>query len=95
MQSSENARNRKSSPGFRVIIDPVPRGFVRRRSSVGLEDASLGAKEASEPVNIPVIPHGDPRVRSKLKFEVITARVSETAGKKHVVNRNRRTIAQS
>eukprot|EP00094_Tigriopus_californicus_P002240 TCALIF_02161-PA protein Name:"Similar to SNX20 Sorting nexin-20 (Bos taurus)" AED:0.16 eAED:0.16 QI:1/0.5/0/0.66/1/0.66/3/0/405 len=64
------------------LLDPVPRGFVRRRSSVSLEEGS--DVKANEPVHIPVIPHGDPRVRSKLKFEVITARVSETAGKKHV-----------
>lgn len=31
------------------------------------------------------IPIGEPGVKSKLKFDVVTARVIETAGKKHVV----------
>jgi len=36
------------------------------------------------PVEIKPIPIGDPKNRSKLTFEVVTARVIETAGKKHV-----------
>ena len=38
------------------------------------------------PVEIKPIPIGDPKNRSKLTFEVVTARVIETAGKKHVVS---------
>ena len=36
-------------------------------------------------MEIKPIPIGDPKNRSKLTFEVVTARVIETAGKKHVV----------
>ena len=39
----------------------------------------------TSPVEIKPIPIGDPKNRSKLTFEVVTARVIETAGKKHVV----------
>ena len=37
-------------------------------------------------MEIKPIPIGDPKVRSKLRFEVVTARVIETGGKKHVVS---------
>ena len=40
----------------------------------------------TSPVEIKPIPIGDPKNRSKLTFEVVTARVIETAGKKHVVS---------
>lgn len=39
----------------------------------------------TSPVEIKPIPIGDPKVRSKLTFEVVTARVAESGGKKHVV----------
>ena len=38
------------------------------------------------PVEIKQIKIGDPKIRAKLCFEVVTARVIETAGKKHVVS---------
>ena len=37
-------------------------------------------------MEIKPIPIGDPKVRSKVRFEVVTARVIETGGKKHVVS---------
>jgi hypothetical protein len=38
-----------------------------------------------DPVKLAVIPVGDHKVRAKLRFDVVTAKVIETAGKKHVV----------
>ncbi|CAB4063570.1 unnamed protein product [Lepeophtheirus salmonis] len=39
------------------------------------------------PVSIVIkeIPIGDPRIRSKIKFQVVTAHVTEAGGKKHVL----------
>ena len=45
------------------------------------------AAKSSDPVPLKVIPLGNPKVRSKLQFSVVTAKVVETAGKKHVVNK--------
>ena len=39
----------------------------------------------TSPVEIKQIKIGDPKLRAKLSFEVVTARVIESAGKKHVV----------
>ena len=39
----------------------------------------------TSPVEIKQIKIGDPKLRAKLCFEVVTARVIESAGKKHVV----------
>lgn len=40
--------------------------------------------QENEKIDIRPIPIGDPKIRSKIRFEVVTARVIETAGKKHV-----------
>jgi len=40
---------------------------------------------AAAPAELKVIPTGDPRVRARLRFDVVTARVNEKAGKKYVV----------
>ena len=42
--------------------------------------------QENEKIDIRPIPIGDPKIRSKIRFEVVTARVIETAGKKHVVS---------
>merc|ERR1712018_1015896 len=42
------------------------------------------AVQESEKIDIKPIPIGDPKIRSKIRFEVTTARVIETGGKKHV-----------
>lgn len=42
--------------------------------------------EVRNPVELKHIHVGDTKVRSKLRFEVVTARVIETGGKKHVVS---------
>ena len=47
--------------------------------------------EFPPPAVIKQIPIGDPNVRSPLRFEVVTARVVDVAGKKHVV----RSLANS
>ena len=52
---------------------------------IGRASASFQVQEELPPVNIRPIPIGDPKVRSKIRFEVVTAKVVETAGKKHVV----------
>ena len=38
----------------------------------------------TSPVEIKPIRIGDPKIRSKITFEVVTARVIESGGKKHV-----------
>ena len=43
-------------------------------------------QEDLPPAVIKPIPVGDHKVRSQLRFEVVTARVVEVAGKKHVVS---------
>ena len=48
--------------------------------------AGAYAIQESEKIEIKPIPIGDPKVRSKIRFEVVTARVIETGGKKHVVS---------
>ena len=54
------------------------------QGSGGQTGAALATHE-SEKVEIKPIPIGDQKVRSKIRFEVVTARVIETGGKKHVV----------
>ena len=39
----------------------------------------------TSPIEIKPVKIGDPKARSKLSFEVVTARVIEIGGKKHVV----------
>ena len=39
----------------------------------------------TSPVEIKPVRIGDPKIRSKITFEVVTARVIESGGKKHVV----------
>ena len=39
----------------------------------------------TSPVEIKPVKIGDPKTRSKITFEVVTARVLESGGKKHVV----------
>jgi len=46
--------------------------------------AGAYAVQETEKIEIKPIPIGDPKVRSKIRFEVVTARVIETGGKKHV-----------
>ena len=53
---------------------------------VGRATASCQVQEELPPVDIRVIPIGDPKIRSKIRFEVVTAKVVEAAGKKHVVS---------
>lgn len=53
------------------------------QGSGGQTGAALATHE-SEKVEIKPIPIGDQKVRSKIRFEVVTARVIETGGKKHV-----------
>ena len=54
---------------------------------VNVSAASSAAASKNEPAQLAEIPIGDARVRAKLRFDVVTAKVVETAGKKHVVSR--------
>jgi len=47
--------------------------------------ASHPAEVDRKPVELKMIHVGDTKVRAKLRFEVVTARVIESGGKKHVV----------
>ena len=68
-----------------------PDSAVAGTNGSGGGGATRGSgKAAPMPVvEIPEIPIGDLKVRPKLRFEVVTARVIETAGKKHVVSQQR------
>merc|ERR1712111_202954 len=55
-----------------------------RSSSRCVSAASQVRQEDLPPAVIKPIPVGDHKVRSQLRFEVVTARVVEVAGKKHV-----------
>ena len=50
-------------------------------SSITKKDSAT----VTSPVEIKPIRIGDPKIRSKITFEVVTARVIESGGKKHVV----------
>ena len=53
--------------------------------AIGRSGGAYAAQE-NEKVEIKPIPIGDSKIRSKIRFEVVTARVIETGGKKHVVS---------
>ena len=75
-----------------LIIFPPP-FLVRHDSGGGGGGARSVVSTSSQviqdefppPAVIKQIPIGDPNVRSPLRFEVVTARVVDVAGKKHVV----------
>ena len=69
-----------------VVLDRHPSGIQSPRPSVAMARASISTSIQDElpPAVIKPIPIGDPKIRSKLRFEVVTARVVECAGKKHV-----------
>ena len=62
----------------------LSRTQIGQKASSASAAASASAKP-KQPAELKTIPVGDARVRSKLRFEVVTAKVVETAGKKHVV----------
>ena len=79
--------------------EPVKRGFTKTpEENNTVDDVSntfaknvriaTSAASCKEPAKLLDIPLGDPRVRSKLRFDVVTAKVIETAGKKHVVSKS-------
>lgn len=61
----------------RQLALPIQQGNVSKR-----KDNST----VTSPVEVKPVKIGDPKVRSKLTFEVVTARVIESGGKKHVVS---------
>ena len=62
-------------------VDDVGNAFAKN-----VRVAATSGASSKEPAKLLDIPLGDPRVRSKLRFDVVTAKVIETAGKKHVVS---------
>ena len=76
-----NKDNHRNAIGVQSPRPSVGNITIPSRSSVG----ALNIEE-SEKMEIKPIPIGDPKVRSKVRFEVVTARVIETGGKKHVVS---------
>ena len=51
-----------------------------------IKSGPTATQDIRNPVELKLIHVGDTKVRSKLRFEVVTARVLETGGKKHVVS---------
>merc|ERR1711879_402997 len=80
----------KSSVPDEGEVAPERRAEVRQMGlpvSAAIASSSVVKKDiatVTSPVEIKQIKIGDPKTRSKLCFEVVTARVMETAGKKHV-----------
>ena len=64
-------------------VDDVGNAFAK---NVRVRVSATSGASCKEPAKLLDIPLGDPRVRSKLRFDVVTAKVIETAGKKHVVS---------
>ena len=73
--------NHRNAIGVQSPRPSVGNISIPSRSGVG----ALNVQD-NEKMEIKPIPIGDPKVRSKLRFEVVTARVIETGGKKHVVS---------
>ena len=76
---------------FIFYIAAVPqRGTEVRQLALPIQQTSSITKKDSatvtSPVEIKPVRIGDPKIRSKITFEVVTARVIESAGKKHVVS---------
>ena len=69
---------------------PPERRAEVRQMGLPIQNESVVVKKdiatVTTPVEIKQIKIGDPKLRAKLCFEVVTARVIETAGKKHVVS---------
>ena len=66
------------------------RGAEVRQLSLPIQQNSLpitkkDSATVTSPVEIKPVRIGDPKIRSKITFEVVTARVIESGGKKHVV----------
>lgn len=53
--------------------------------AAAMAKTNMGKVVDTERPVIKQIPIGEPGIRSKLRFDVVTARVVEIAGKKHVV----------
>lgn len=83
----EIARNHVSDNCRNAIGVQSPRPSVGHigstQNSTGRSTGAYAIQE-QEKIEIKPIPIGDPKVRSKIRFEVVTARVIETGGKKHV-----------
>ena len=73
----------------KVYLSVVPeRRTEVRQMGLPVGSSALVKKDiatVTSPVEIKQIKIGDPKLRAKLCFEVVTARVIESAGKKHVV----------
>ena len=69
------------TPEANSEVDDVGNAFAKN-----VRVAATSGASSKEPAKLLDIPLGDPRVRSKLRFDVVTAKVIETAGKKHVVS---------
>ena len=66
------------------------RGAEVRQLNLPIQQNSLpitkkDSATVTSPVEIKPVRIGDPKIRSKITFEVVTARVIESGGKKHVV----------
>ena len=60
-------------------------GHIQNKQVPTERSGGAYAVQENEKIEIKPIPIGDPKIRSKIRFEVVTARVIETGGKKHVV----------
>lgn len=85
--SHQSEVEQKSSVPNEGLSVPERRAEVRQMGLPISTAPSVAKKDiatVTTPVEVKQIKIGDPKVRSKLGFEVVTARVMETAGKKHV-----------
>ena len=90
LKLSKSWKTAVSIPIFFAATAPQ-RGTEVRQLALPIQqtsNSSITKKDSAtvtSPVEIKPIRIGDPKIRSKITFEVVTARVIESGGKKHVV----------
>jgi len=84
-QITENHNGLDSSRNAIGVQSPRPSvGHIENKQVPTGRSGGAYAVQENEKIEIKPIPIGDPKIRSKIRFEVVTARVIETGGKKHV-----------
>ena len=91
--ATERGRESNGGAPASTAAPAVTRGYVQNEAPAPVATADpggggrhIGGNPPAKPAEIKPIPIGDPKVRSKLRFDVVTARVNEKAGKKYVVS---------
>ena len=70
---------------IKPFVQPVQQQ-QQQQPEMGRKPSQNQPEVDRKPIELKHIHTGDTKVRAKLRFEVVTARVIETGGKKHVVS---------